>query len=364
MIYVILFVALAIVAIFDLIKDEPIIRRCAFFSFIGIFIFISSIRWKTGPDWASYFAFYRDIELYTKGTLAAFNFMEPGYTFLSLSASNLGFTFTGFLTLLAFLTIGLKAVVIFRHKAILLISLFLYYCYFLGDIASVRQFTAISITLLSSIFIVDRKPVFFVMLVVLATTIHFSCALFLLAYWIYHRSLSSKLLYGCLVAALILGLLDVSDNAIALVFRFVGVDSDVGIKLLRYQEQGMSSVPNPVRVFLLGVLKRAIVIPIFIEGRRLIAEEFKERYSGYVNLLVFGNVIYFIFSLSIPVIQRLAVPFLFFEIFLWGFVLVSITDFKLKMVSYSLIVVFGALRLFLFMQPYWNLYFPFKTIFG
>ncbi len=363
MIYILIFLILAFLALLDLMNDTKTIKAICF-GFVTIcLITLSSIRWETGPDWNSYFEYYRDIELYTTGSLAYANLMEPGYAKINFLIYQFGFNYTFFLTVLAFITIGLKAKVIYHHKVIMMTALFLYYCYYLGDIASVRQFTALSITLLSSLFIVKRKPVIFCLLVLAASTIHIASIFFIFGYWVYHRSHSKKLLYFVLIITLILGVINIAGVAVNFVINLVGGDSNIAIKLLNYQEQGLESTMNPYMSFIIGIAKRIIVLPLFIWGVKIVDEKYKERYIGYLNLLVCGNAIYFLFALSIPVLQRLSVPFLIFEIFLWGYLMVSFKDLPLRFSFYFLIVVFGALRLYTFMLPYKVYYFPFKTIF-
>lgn len=363
MIYIILFLFFAVLVCLDLINDFEWFKYSFFIFSIILCIFLSSIRWNTGPDWASYFVFYRDIELYAKGRLIPANLMEPGFTKLNLWVRQLGLSYTGFLTIIAILTIGLKAKVIYHHKAIMMVTLFLYYCYYLADITSVRQFTAVSLTLYSVLFIIRRKPIIFFFYVLAASSIHITSIFFLSAYWLYHRPHKPWVLGIWLIITLLLGVTHVADYLINFIIHVATGGSNIAIKLLNYKSQGMESTPHPYLTFVLGVLKRAIVLPLFFWGVNFIDEKYKERYIGYLNLLVFGNGIYFLFALSIPVLQRLSFPFLIFEIFIWGYLVISIKDLKLRFTLCALLLAFGAFRLYFFIAPYKDLYFPFKTIF-
>lgn len=363
MIYIILFILFAALVTLDFIEDANVIKNIVFVSTIILLIILSSIRWNTGPDWDSYFYFYHDINSYSNGILASSNMMEPGYTWINVWIHNLGFSYTGFLTIIAIITIGLKARVIYHHKNIMMIVLFLYYCYYLGDIVSVRQFTAVSLTFVASLYIIKKKPIIFGLFVFAATLIHISSILFIVGYWIYYRPYSKSMLYIFLIIALILGLVNISDYLINVGINLLNSNSDIVLKLLNYKKSGLQSTSNPYLAFILGASKRAIVLPIFIEAVKIIDERYRERYIGYLNLLVFGNAVYFLFALTIPVIQRLSVPFLIFEILIWGYLFISIKDRYLKLTFFIFLLLFGAFRLYFFMAPYMKLYFPFKTIF-
>src|SRR5690606_32912904 len=115
------------------------------------------------------------------------------------------------LTFFAILTIGFKGAVFLRHREILFTLLFLYFCYYLADILSVRQFLAVSLNLFSIAYIERRRFVPFFAITVLAAMIHVTSAFFLPAYWLYWFRFSEKNMYVLLLAGLIIGLIDITN---------------------------------------------------------------------------------------------------------------------------------------------------------
>ena len=362
-IYIVIFLLLSLFSMLDLIEVDHLYKRVFFTVVLTLLVLISGLRWETGPDWDSYYYFYEDIERFTHNS--TLNFFEPGFTYLNLFSSRLGLSYTTFLFFFAVITIGLKGMVFGRHPSILFILLFLYYCYYLADILSVRQFTAVSICLFGLQYIEGRKFLPFLCCILLATSIHISTALFLVAYWLYRFKWSDRTLSILLIVGFIVGLIGISGWAIQLAVNVIGVDAATAEKLLKYGDEGLeTSHSNPYLSYALGILKRAFILPLLIYGKRYVPLVVLPRYSGYLNLLMLGNVIYFIFILSVPVITRLALPFLYMEIFLLAYLLTSLDDFKIKVFILILIMVFGAFRLYLFMSPYMDLYVPFQTIFN
>lgn len=361
-IYIVIFIVLAIISILDLVKDDDphLNKRLIYTCCIVGLIIISSIRWETGPDWDSYHNFYVEIDQFANNSG---NLFEPGFTWINYVFFNAGWSYTVFLTFFAIVTIGLKALVFARYSRMLFLLLFLYYCYYLGDVLFVRQFTAVSLCLFGLRYVEERQFWRFLVIVLLATSIHVTASFFLLAYWLYRMEFSDRWLYFFLVAGLVVGLIDVTDWLIQLVVQAVGVDAMVAEKILKYGDEGLdTSFSNPYLAYALGVLKRSFILPILIMGTKWVPEEHRGRYRSQLNLLVFGNVIYFVFILSVPVITRLALPFLYMEIFMLAMLVSSLKDMKLRLASIGIIVVFGLIRLYLFMQPYWDLYVPFQTI--
>lgn len=354
---------LAILTVFDLVEDDRYgVKRITFVGVVLLLVFISAIRWQTGPDWDSYVNFYERIDEFLSGP--ALNFFEPGYTAINWAFSAMGAPYTAMLAFLAMITIGIKGIVFLRYPRILFLLLFLYYAYYLADIISVRQFTAVALCLFSLKYIEKRHFWCFLVTVLVATTIHVSSLFFIVAYWLYWVRLSDNLLYTGLILGFAMGLVDITSWLVNLVVSVVGVDASIADKVLRYDDEGLeTSHANPYISYALGLLKRALILPVLIAGRRIIPGEDEGWYSGQLNLLVFGNIIYFVFVLNVPVITRLALPFLYMEIFLLASLVSSIKDIKLRILAVLFVIVFGALRLYMFMAPYWDLYVPFQTIF-
>src|SRR5690606_17694613 len=363
MIYIALFVILAGFTLFDLVDhDRYGLKRGVFIGLILLLILVSSIRWETGPDWDSYVNFYEQIDEFINGK--SINLFEPGYTALNwfFAANNL--PYTAMLAFLAIVTIGMKGLVILRYPRLLFLLLFLYYTYYLADIIAVRQFTAVALCLFSLKFIEQKRFWPFAVIVVLATTVHVSSLFFLVAYWLFWFRLSDQVLYIVLIAGFLMGLVDITSWLVNLVVSVVGVDAAVAEKVLRYGDEGLeTSHANPYISYALGFLKRAFILPVLIAGRRVVPPRDEWWYSGKLNLLVLGNIIYFVFILNVPVITRLALPFLYLEIFLLASLVSAIKDVKFRVVVLVLVMAFGAIRLYMFMAPYWDLYLPFQTIF-
>jgi len=361
MIYIIIFLVLAVFAFIDLVSTPKKVKVIVGSTLVLGLIIIAGLRWEVGPDWDSYETFFNDYELYRDGKYI--NMLEPGYTMLNGFIKMFSQRYTVFLFFIAVITIGLKYLVFLRHAKILFVLMFFYYSYYLADIASVRQFTALSLTLLSSVFIVKRWPILFILTVLLATSIHISSVAFFAAYWLYHVKFTNRVLGISLLLAFVIGFLNISGLLLEKMINMLGPASIYAEKLLKYNESGVeSSTGNAYFNFVLGAVKRAVIIPALFYVKNRVAEEDRDVYRGYLNLLVMGNIIYFLFIISFPEVTRLSVSYLYFEIFLLSFSVVSIKDLKLRLVVFGILIIFAAFRLYSFMSPFMAYYLPFKTI--
>jgi len=362
-IYIALYILLALFALLDLLKNGDKVKPAVFWFMVVLLIFISAIRWNMGTDWYAYAEFFRNIRSYIDRP--ELNMMERGFTYLNYAVASIDGSYTLLLTIMAILMIGLKAKVFYEHKSIMMICLFLYFCYYMADIFGVRQFLAISITLFSVRYIEARRFIPFLLLILLAASIHITAIFFVFAYWIYPIKYSPILLYGVLLISLVLGFMDIGGFAVKTVMSLVGIDSRVGEKLMQYGSDELDlPTGSPYIAFAVGVAKRALFLPLFISCRRFIPQSHQERYTGYLNLLVVGNVIYLLFMLSLPVIARLSTGFLLFEIFILGYLVMAVRNKWLRLLAFLLLLLFGAFRLYNLIAVYWDLYIPFETIFA
>ncbi|WP_343616105.1 EpsG family protein [Flavobacterium sp.] len=363
--YIVLFFFLAVFSFTDYIYT-PFIYRKLLLCTGGIFIFfvlwsLASLRWKTGTDWDSYYdTFYYFSEAHI------INF-EPGYIKLMAFIKEFTSNYTVYLAVFSFLCISIKFSFFFKyHKETFFTLILLFYCYYFADIFAVRQNLAISLTLFSTIFIINRKPIFFSLFVALATSIHSSSILYFLAYFIYWRKINDKTFYCFVCISIFFGLSGGGLVLMNLVFKSLGIDGLIADKIAKYlneDSEALNTNINPVFLYLLGTIKRLIFIPVFMYIKNKSADKF-QNIKGYFNLYMIGNIIYFLFAKDLAVFVRASVPFLFFEIMLLSYVLLHFKKNKRKLLPVFLIVLFFSLSRFnTLVNSYYDLYVPYYSIF-
>ncbi|MNL05294.1 hypothetical protein D3C87_1258810 [compost metagenome] len=308
---------------------------------------------------------FSDAEEYWKGKYSESNQIEFGYVWLNYIINNINTHYTAMLLVNALLAIGIKSYFIRKETKMLFIVFFFYYCYYIADIASVRQFVALSFVIVASYYIGRKNKVASFIAIITACSIHYSAIIFVLAYWLYWLETTPKILYFILGFSFILGFFNIAGHILELVLGLIPGGSFIQSKLMGYQEEGLESASgNPYLFFVLGAAKRLVIMPFFIWRMHYISKIDFVRYRGYLNLVIFGNIVYFVFILSIPVMQRLSVYFSFFEVFIWGFFILSFKDRSLQIMVFIIAALYAAMRLYLQINVYYDEYIPFKTIFS
>ena len=363
--YIILFLFLLVLSFTDYV-NIPMIYRKTLLIFFGVFVFLilwafASLRWETGTDWDSYY------DVFYYGSYAHVVNFEPGFVALLFLIKEYTSSYSVYLSVFSLLCILLKFSFFYKfHKEIFFTLVLLFFCYYFADIFAVRQNLAISLTLFSTIFIIKRKPLFFILFVILACSIHYSSILYFFAYYIYWSKISDKRFYYFAAFCVAFGLIGIGGIILDLILKALGIDGFIGAKINNYLNEDievLNTTNSPVVMYLLGVTKRFILIPIFIYVKNKSKGQFPYL-QGYFNLYMIGNLIYFLFAKDLAVFARASVPFLIFEIFLIGYVLYYFKTDKNKMLLvFVLMMIFSWARFNALVNSYYDLYVPYNSIF-
>jgi transmembrane protein EpsG len=123
--------------------------------------------------------------------IITYEYFEKGflYYFLLLKTFSEDRYFMFFVS--AAITIGLHFFAIKQHSKMLFFSLFIYFCKFvLLDFVYIRQALAMCFIWISVTYVIKRKFIYFILLVIFAVYFHKSAILFLPMYFLYNRNLS------------------------------------------------------------------------------------------------------------------------------------------------------------------------------
>ncbi len=341
------------------------LKKQIIFSFCIFFVILGGIRWNTGTDWYSYlygFELSQDLDFVLNSPYS----FEVGFGLLNYIVNQTFGSYSAFLFIFTFITIFLNYRVI-THKyfiATSLFSFFLFYCSTIGNIVATRQALAVALTLYSIIFIIERKFIKFLILVLCATLIHRSAIIFLPAYYLFDMDLSQKkltLIYlsGMLTGIILLKMTDIGLNIPLLSnINFLNSYKD---KIESYNEIGQVTYGaiNSFTINVLGYLKSFfIMIPMLYMHK-----DRNNIYTKLLTLVVFGSVIYFTLGAVSSEFKRLNAYYDAINILLLPYFISLIKD---KKIRYFLIFLFSFVylyRIYTALLMFWDLLDPFYTIF-
>ena len=164
--------------------------------------FVAMFRYGVGTDFYNYYK----TELWTN----KFNegeYLEPGFTLLAVLCKKIFGSQRGILTIIsAFITITIFVFTIARSKENFAISvmLFIFIGCFTGMFNGVRQYLATAIMFAGHRFIINKKPIKWLLVVLLASTFHVTAILMFFVYFVANLNCNWKLVIMYLFIAIIL----------------------------------------------------------------------------------------------------------------------------------------------------------------
>lgn len=344
-------------------KGVLITNNVLFFFWGILFIIFGGLRWLTGTDWNSYYPYF--IDLYTWKQFNDGRF-EIGYALLNFFIKSITPNFTVFLFVQALICVSLKMSVIKKIAIFPGFTLFLYFCYNIGDILAVRQSIAISILMYSILSIQKKDIKQFIMLTFLATCIHNTSIIWIITYRLYWIRLSRKNIY-CIFILCFTIVFVISKYYITILNTFVSLLPE-NIKIFRrisakiyYYANSYGAITSSFGLFL-SFIKRLILLPIFL----IVLKRNKNDtvYNGLLNIWIIGTVLYFLFATNLTVFQRLTTPFISVEFLLLPYILKIEKKPYLKPFVFFMISGYAILKLIKALNVYPDLYMPYYTIFN
>lgn len=359
--YVLIFLVLSILAIVEE-YAKPAQRNWLFPISILLIGTFQALRWETGTDWIPYHDFFIHSNSSFHREESGF---EWGYTWLNQCIRYFTDSFTVFLLVECFLNlffIAWFAKGMRENKCmILLIS-------FCLAVFPIRYTLASNIILCSYKYIIKKKIIPFIILFILAFSIHRSVIVFFPVYFLVRKQYPSTILVIVYLAAIILGLLTemTFGNVVQLISLFYGqigesfqnkldayVTGDIPEYAMRTPIQLLLSYANSIFFILLFCYYRSK----FFVGNSM--------YNVLLNLYVLGLSFNRIFLQLIPDFSRLT------SLFAGGFpimvlMIINRHNHRIKMLLLLLLVAYYYLKLqdASFGGFYSDLFVPYYSVFS
>ena len=324
---------------------------------IFILFIISSLRVERGTDWGSYESYFN---------LSTWDFegwMEPGFTFLNKIVYACIPHFVALSFCISLFIYLLKPQILYRFSPYPFVALLAWYVISLADIFAVRQTLVSAILLYSMRYVIEKRFLPFLLLVVLASTIHATSIVFLITYFVFYRRFSRWFLLSIFVGSFVFsfvaegymrGFLSSINNELIQErlekYLSVGADETFGSA---YSTQG---------ILIRGFLNRGIIMFMVVSVMDSLRKE-DFILNGWVNLFTLASILFAVFVSVNVALGRISVFFDMSQIFLFSYF------FKWKMTPMSKFIFFGLLLMYFgyrfegVVNNYYDLYIPYKSLF-
>lgn len=344
--FIILFILIALFAVMDYYSQHNI---GLFLSAIVLAV-VAGIRYNVGYDYQSYYWYYQSGQNGER--------FQWGFILLNKIAHFLHFSFFDFQFLFACLTIGLLAVFLYKNIPAGISGLgMLYYFsrfFWTRDLGQIRSSLASVICLYSLKYIKARKPIPFLIVILLAGSIHKGAYVFIFAYIFanyINRSLSVMWVSSLLVVSLIVG--TVLQHVPGLVEKITG--GGVYITNSFYTQDSTASVST--------LVMQVLVILAFMLMRKWQGQT-DPFMNTLINVYMTGTMIALVFIGYKTFGYRLDTILNTTEIMIIPYVIQRVSKNRIMALVLTILASAMVLYLIMFMSKAYLNFIPFRTVFS
>lgn len=348
--------------------------------FMLLFLFLSTIRWEQNvADWESYYEIYNRYQPSGLGSIFdvdwwSFEFL---FTMMQRIVKYFGDYYLAAQFVMAAIGIGVFyfAALYFNNRNILndgaygedksyIITVYLiFWSAGFANIFTVRTNMAAALCLFSIRYIEKKDFKRFIMLIVIATGIHFTSIVFIPAYYIYHRKVNRNTYVRVAGAALVLGTIGVERilRIVSMfggyyafkVTRYIGAQESADVDFLNFSTGFaiLRSLSNTILVFV-------IIILVVRSGK------VDKRLNGMINLYLLGAIIQFVTGMYSYNMERVALYYMTLQYFLIPRAL-KITDKSTinKTIMFMVLAIYTCFRMYTLIHSR-DGYMSFNTVFS
>lgn len=322
---------------------------------IIVLILLAGLRFQSGLDYSAYINIFKNAN--SIFNIFKISKIEPGFNFLAWLNNFIFKTPFTLFFFIALVSIIIKTNFIKKYTPYIFIAFFYYYSFIFhnSEMGQISNSLAIAILLLSIKYIRKRNFKKFLLIVLIATSIHYSAIVFMMAYLVNYIKLNKKTLLILFIISLIIGMFNLNSFLLNILNKLPEI-SPVS-KAIRYLKIGKRTQRRGIGG--LEILRFTIILFNIIFYKK-VPFYYKNKYRLIFKLYFVGILIFFALNSNAIFSRRFARPFMFLE----GLILTyNIYSLKLPISKIIILNLFSGVcfyRLYNFLQdPRWQNY---KTI--
>ncbi len=348
LVYVGLFMIISALSLYEMLYKN---KKVVFLTFITLASF-AGFRYQIGLDYKTYQSFYFDINSFTdifNGKIDA----EIGYVFLNYIFKLIGLNYQTFLLFFSFFALGLLTIYLYKNFNSPSIFLVYYFArfFFARDMGQIRGSIASIILLFAVKYILDKKIVPFIIIVLIASLFHITSLIFILGFlYIYFLpEISLKQSVISLAIAIFFGLFLQFQN----------------LYLWAIPERYIAYFTNSFYTSGEWIMNPVLWMQLFLYFGTMFFSDVKnnKQFKLYLQLYFIASLSLLAFGNLSTVGGRLSSPFATYEIFIAPYFFMNFTKNKLvNVIMLYIFIIFIFVLIFIF-SGYSEVYIPYTNLF-
>lgn len=333
------------------------LKKSACFIFcLVLWWFLESFRWESGTDFYNYYNNFNGLKI---NDIKADRF-ELGYNLLVLFCRDyLHFTFYVYNSVYYAAIFVLYYFSIRKATQNPILFLCIFFCLAIGLMGSSRQLMALSIMFFATVYFLDKKKIWFILFILLASFFHRTIIICLL-FIFFNNSIRYTYWLFIIISAFLLQINGLTSVVLEKIIIFLP-------KSFSERLDGYMLLPSEgtnIKTFLFGIFRRILpIIFFFIYKEKIITFWKRDNIYYILNILLLSLFAYILLSFKFTfIISRISIYFIIFEILFYSMLIpIFVKEGKyihtISLVLFFLVLSFRSIA----MYPY--LFLPYKTIF-
>jgi hypothetical protein len=349
--------ALSLLVLEHLNKDQRYQReiRVVFALIMIALVFFGGLRYRVGFDYVPYAQFFRRVPGFSMDliTFVGRSRFEIGFVALASFFKTLGITYVSavFVSVIVIcLTLNINSLK--KYTSAVYFSLFMYLSlYFFGrEMGQIRQAMATAIVFFAFRYVLKKQFIPFLLLILLAGSFHYSVLIVLPFYFLS----TLKLKQSHYIILIVLGV------AITFIDWLIPLNNLLLSLNFRSLPYIGSRYGGSVSIFSIQYARRLFPAILAIITMKKLDERF-EYFRIALNMVVFGAFFSLLFNEAAVYVERMFVPFIFFEVLIFGFVTQYSQDRRFQITIKSVLVLYAFVFLLHLFITKSDIFFPYQN---
>lgn len=321
-----------------------------------ILILLAGLR---GPIEGDYLA-YEDIFKISSQVYSSDLGIEPLYFFLNKIINLIGLPFQFVIVIVAIISIIPKFIFFYKESLNFGFTVLVYFCtvYFIFDFIQIRQGLTIALFIISLKYIYEKSLIKYILVIILATSIHISSIILLPGYFIFNRRYKKNILYTIIIVCAYINILQITSPFLEFSLNYFPIPNISTDKIIAYSKATNFS-PVTIKQLILGFFF------VYVRDKNFTNTKYL---NLFVNLFIIGILLTTLFNGISELAFRVKWYFFWTESILIVYLVYyfGLRNIFLKYVLYLGLAILYVISLYAMLDEFASrgpYIFPYKTIF-
>jgi hypothetical protein len=341
------------ISLFVLAESVNLDRRIKIFGAVSVFFILqclAGLRYETGVDWKAYgdtFDYAKSIYTIVDDVKSGYykNDIDVGFVALCSLVKTFGGSIQAVFFISSLFTLSILAVFLKKYTPNPLTAILIYYTsiFFVLDMSGMRQCIAVSLFLVSIKYILEKRPMRYVLIILLAGTFHWSAFFLVPLYYILNKNFPTRNIAIFFVLSLIVFFFKIQwlKKLLIIFFPFISNGKMMQKAFLYTSAVTYATARELSLATIVNILYFIVMTFLVLKYRKLFIVKFKY-FNVILNIFICNIFIFFCTSELIDISARMQFYFLLSNVILISYLTILFKRSIEKFIVSVIIIMYSA----------------------